>query len=344
MPAVVRTGRGTLVAFAEARAGTSDTGDIVVVAKRSTDGGRTWGKPAVVAGDGTGVQGNPCPVVDPRTGRLVLLTCGNAAHATESAIMAGHVAAADGRRVWVRHSDDDGRTFGAPRDITADAKLPHWRWYATGPGHAVALTRGPHRGRLVAAANHSTRPRPGTSDTGTEPRYYGGHCLLSDDGGTTWRVGFTDDTPDGKVNANESACAQLPDGRLYFNARNQNGTAPAVRVDAVSADGGRTLLRAYAPQPALSGPVVEGSLLQPGTGPLLFAGPRDPSRRAAMAIRTSRDGGRTWTTALTLSTAPAGYSDLVEVSATTVGLLYETGTTAPSDTITFTRIPLPALA
>ncbi|WP_329134392.1 glycoside hydrolase [Streptomyces sp. NBC_01476] len=345
VPAVVRTRRGTLVAFAEARAGSSDTGSIVVVARRSADGGRSWGPLAVVAGDGSDTHGNPAPVVDPRTGRITLLTCTNAADATEAAIMSGTVPAAAGRRVWVRHSDDDGRRFSAPREITAEAKHPGWRWYATGPGHGVAVTAGPHRGRLVVAANHSTAPPAGSADTGTgtEDKYYGGHCLLSDDGGTHWRIGFVDGTPDGVVNANESAVAELPDGSLYFNARDQNGTAPGVRVDAWSDDAGETLRRPYAPQPGLAGPVVEGSVLQPAGGPLLFAGPSDPAARAAMAVRASTDGGHSWTTVRTLSQLPAGYCDLVQSAGGEVGLLYESGTTSPYERIVFTRIPLRGL-
>ncbi|MBM9502963.1 sialidase family protein [Actinacidiphila acididurans] len=340
IPAVVRTKAGTLIAFAEARAGTSDTGEIVVVAKRSGDGGRTWGPLRLVAGDGTGTQGNPCPVADLHSGRVILLTCTNGADATETAIMAGEVEPADGRRVWVQHSDDDGATFSRPREITADVKHPDWRWYATGPGHAIALTTGPYRGRLVVPANHSTAPPAGSADTGTEPKYYGGHCLFSDDGGTTWHIGFLDDAPDGVVNANETTAAQLPDGRVYFNTRNQNGTAPGVRADALSADGGRTLLHPYAPQPGLAGTVVQGSVLQPAHGPLLFSGPADPARRAEMQLRASHDGGRTWSTVLTLSAQPAAYSDLVEITADHVGLLYETGPRTPTDTITFARIPL----
>lgn len=44
IPAVVRTPRGTLLAFAEGRRdGPGDTGDIDLVVRRSADGGRTWG-------------------------------------------------------------------------------------------------------------------------------------------------------------------------------------------------------------------------------------------------------------------------------------------------------------
>ncbi|WP_329372037.1 glycoside hydrolase [Streptomyces sp. NBC_00669] len=343
IPAVVRTARGTLVAFAEARSGSSDSATTVVVAKRSADGGRTWAAQAVVAGDGTNTHGNPAPVVDPRTGHITLLTCTNGAGVTEAEIMSGQASAADGRRVWVQHSTDDGQTFSPPREITATTKHPDWRWYATGPGHAIALETGRYRGRLVAPANHSTAPPAGSTDVGTEAKYYGGHCLLSDDGGATWRIGFVDDTPDGVVNANETAVAQLPDGTLYFNARDQNGTAPGVRVDARSRDGGARLEEPYAPQVGLAGPVVQGSLLQPAAGPLLFAGPADPDARADMAVRASTDGGRTWTSVHTLSGLPAGYSDLVQTGPDEVGLLYETGTATAYDRIAFARLPLRAL-
>ena len=344
VPALVRTAAGTLVAFAEARASGSDTGSIVVVARRSEDGGRNWGPQAVVSGDGSDTRGNPCPVLDRRTGRIVLLTCSNGADATEHQIMSGAVPAADSRRVWLQHSDDDGRSFGTPAEITADAKRPDWRWYATGPGHAIQLTSGPHQGRLVAGANHSSAPPAGSSDTGAEDRYYGGHCLLSDDGGQTWRIGFTDDNPDGVVNANESGCAQLPDGSLYFNARDQNGSAPGVRVDAHSVNNGETLLRPYAPQVELAGPVAQGSVLQPATGPLLFAGPADPDARAEMTVRASADGGHTWIAVRPLSQLPAAQSDLAQTGPDEVGLLYETGTATPYERIVFARLPLRELA
>ncbi|MRT44952.1 exo-alpha-sialidase, partial [Xylella fastidiosa subsp. multiplex] len=105
---------------------------------------------------------------------------------------------------------------------------------ATGPGHAVALTRGRHAGRLLVPANHSAAPPAGSSDTGQEAKYYGAHALYSDDGGRTWQLGFVDDSYDGTDNSNESTAAQLPDGRLYFSARDQNGSSVGNRLDTYS--------------------------------------------------------------------------------------------------------------
>jgi sialidase-1 len=342
IPATVTTDQGTVLAFAEGRHNSAgDTGNIDVVLRRSGDGGCTWGPLSVVAAGDGDTRGNPAPVVDPRTGAIVLVTSYNSGAVTEGRIMRGEVTPEQSRRVFVQRSWDDGRSFTAPRDITGEVKLPSWRWYATGPGHAVALTRGAHAGRLVIPANHSAAPAAGSTDTGQEAKYYGGHDLYSDDGGETWRLGFVDATYDGVDNANESTAAQLPDGRLYFSSRDQLGTSAGNRLDTYSSDGGASLDRPYAIQHTLDDvPVVEGSVLQlPGVGaPLLFSAPSVPNVRQGMAIWRSADGGGSFVKAVALSGEWAGYSDLVAVDGDTVGVLYETGGTSAYDTIEFRRV------
>ena len=348
IPATVVTGRGTVLAFAEGRHNSAgDTGNIDVVLRRSTDGGCTWGPTAVVAAGDGDTRGNPAPVVDPRTGAIVLVTSYNSGTVTEGQIMRGEVTPRQSRRVFVQRSWDDGRNFTPPRDITSQVKLPSWRWYATGPGHAVALTRGPHTGRLVIPANHSSAPPVGSTDTGQEAKYYGGHDLYSDDGGETWRLGFVDATYTGVNNANESSAAELPDGRLYFSSRDQLGTSTGNRLDTYSSDGGATLDRPYEVQHTLDDvPVVEGSVLQlpDADAPLLFSAPSVPNTRQGMAVWRSADAGGSFVKAVTLSGEWAGYSDLVRVGSDTVGVLYETGATSAYDTIVFRRLPTVALS
>jgi sialidase-1 len=124
-----------LLAFCEGRVGSrEDYGNIDVVLKRSTDGGRTWDPLQVVAANGDDLAGNPAPVVLD-TGRVLIVHVRNAAAATEAAIRRGEVEPEDGRRVWVQHSDDEGLTWSAPREITAQAKNRNWRWYATRSRH-----------------------------------------------------------------------------------------------------------------------------------------------------------------------------------------------------------------
>ncbi|MBZ9643022.1 sialidase family protein, partial [Streptomyces sp. PSKA30] len=150
-----------------------------------------------------------------------------------------------------------------------------------------------------------------------------------------------DDSYDGHNNANESTAAQLPDGRIYFSARDQHGTSAGNRLDSHSADGAASLERPYTVQPTLDDvPIVQGSVLHhPGAG-LLFSGPSVPTARQAMAVWRSTDGGTTFTKALTLSQQRAAYSDLVRLDRNTLGILYETGVTGTYETIEFRRLPL----
>ncbi|MHA5051556.1 sialidase family protein [Streptomyces sp. SD15] len=344
IPAVVRTASGTLLAFCEGRVDSArDHGHIDIVLKRSTDGGRTWGPLQAVANNGTDLAGNPAPVVLD-TGRVLLVHVRAAASVTEDEIRRGKVNDVDGRRVWVQHSDDDGVTWTGLQEITKSVKKAGWRWYATTPGHALQLSTG----RVVVPANHSVPPT-GT-DVGDEPQYYGGHCLLSDDRGETWSIGYVDDSATGYVNANETTAAELPDGRVYFNTRTQHSNPrppsppPGNRADAHSEDGGRTLVKPFRPQAGLAGPVCQAGVLQlRDPDLLLFSGPAAPAARALMTLRASVDNGRTWRSAFTVDGLPAAYSDLVRVDASTVGLLYETGDFGAYETITFRGVPVTEL-
>lgn len=311
IPAIVRT-NDALLAFCEGRRDSAaDSGLIDLVMKRSVDNGRTWGPLRVVSAAAECTVGNPAPVVA-HSGAIILVSVRNRADATEAAILRGD---APPRRVFVQVSRNGGASFDEPRDITDSTRRDNWAWYATGPCHGIAL----RTGRLVIPANHSV-----LSD-------YGGHCIYSDDDGITWSIGFV-----AGGGANETAVAELPDGRLYFNARNQAGGVS--RLDGYSADGGQSLQRAYQPQPQIETPVVQGSLLQVDDGPLLYSGPADPQRRRAMGIRGSIDSGETWHPVTVLGDAPAAYSDLVQLENRTIGLLFETGSASPYETISFCRL------
>lgn len=331
IPAVVRTRRGAVLAFAEGRRNSdADTGDIDIVLRRSADGGCTWGPLRVVTGAGHDTAGNPAPVADPVTGGVLLLSVRAPAAAVGGAP----------RRIRVQRSADAGVTWSAPRDITAAATLPSWDASATGPGHGLALRHGRHAGRLLVPAHHS-------SGSGAALRA-GAHALYSDDHGATWHIGYTADPADPAVRPNESTFAELPDGTVYANTRNHRGTSPFARADAYLVRGGGAIAGAFRPQPQLAGPQVEGSTLLvdgvPGHPPVLvFSGPAHPAARAVMTLRLSRDGGRTWTPGPVVTRGPAGYSDLVRLDRDTVGLLYETGARGYHDTLTFTRIPVSRL-
>lgn len=315
IPAIVKTKKGTLVAFAEGRVnGSGDAGNIDIVAKRSTDGGKTWSKIQVVQDDENKTCGNPAPVVDQRTGRIILLTCGSAHH--EGAIMDGKGT----REVYVQYSDDDGKTWSKRKDVTSQARKPEWRWYATGPCSGIQIMEGKYKGRLVIPANHSD----------PEKKYFA-HCFYSDDKGNTWKLGST-----AGLGSNESQIAELGPAKLVHNMRMQNNSK-GFRGVRYSKDGGATWTE-LEHEEELPCPRCQASLVRDYTvkDTLFFSNPAAmPRTRKGMAIRTSRDGGKTWPYKKDVYEGYSGYSNLVVLDKGTVGLLFEGGPKDLADGIAF---------
>ena len=167
IPSLLATGKGALLAFAEARKNSSkDSGDIDVVVKRSENGGRTWSPQSIVSdGGGSGdiTIGNPCPVIDHRT-RTILLPFSR-----------------NNEDVFVTVSQNDGRTWSTPLDITASVKKPGWTWYATGPGVGIQVHGGRYKGRLIIPCDHRE------DVDGRQVKV--SHVFFSDDHGKSWALG-----------------------------------------------------------------------------------------------------------------------------------------------------------
>ncbi|MET9988149.1 sialidase family protein [Streptomyces mutabilis] len=334
IPAIVRTTEGTLLAFAEGRVlDCGDAGDIDLVVKRSTDGGRTWSPLQVVNEGGGDTHGNPAPVVDRATGRVLLVETYN-----EGRTDGGNCAVPCARTPHLQYSDDDGRTWSAPRDLSADIQPPDWdSWYATGPVHGVQLTGGDHAGRLVVGVN---------AETWDGERVTANHAALvvSDDGGENWRIGATDTWPvaaDGtfRQKPSELTLTERADGSLLVSGREENGTDLGHRTQAVSRDGGDSFATPFRALPDLYTPQVQGAVLRLGDRMLLSA-PADPDRRRTMSVRSSYDGGATWDSVdrgTVVTRDWSGYSDMVAVDDATVGLMYEAGPVDARDEIRFAR-------
>ena len=315
IPSVIVTPKGTLLAFCEGRkTGRGDAGNIDLLLRRSTDGGKTWGKAQVVWDEGDNTCGNPCPVVDARTGTVWLLLTHNLRTDTEARIVGG--TSTGSRTVWVSKSTDDGATWAAPVEITKDVKKPGWTWYATGPGVGIQLKSG----RLLI-------PCDSKSDGG---KVRESHVISSDDGGKTWKIG-------GVVGpqCNESQAVELADGSVMLNMRTFRGTNR--RLVAVSPDGGETFAKAVEDQTLIE-PVCQASILRlPGKdGGILFSNPAS-TKREKMTVRLSRDEGKTWPHGKELHAGPAAYSCLTVLPDGTIGCLYERGSKSPYEEITFAR-------
>lgn len=328
IPALVKAPDGTLLAFAEARRqGCNDFGDIDIVLKSSRDNGLNWTPQPLAADNGPMQVGNPAPVfdlTDPRypNGRLFLFY--NTGVASEQEVRNGKAI----REVWYKTSLDAGLTWSEPVNITAQVNRPNkpamnpayafaedWRSYANTPGHALQLSRGRFRGRLFVAANHSAGP--------PQPQFrdYRAHGFFSDDHGQTWHL-----TPDvNYAGSNESTAAELPDGTVLMNSRNQSSDVKRRIMARLNKRGTRWKSVAFADD--LPDPVCEGAMIsfqQPnGKRVLLFSNPNSESKREKLTVRASADNGKSWTLVREIYAGSSAYSDLVIQQDGQIGVLFE---------------------
>ncbi len=332
IPALVETADGSLLAFAEARKenqGDPGNGDIDLVMKRSQDRGATWSAMVVVDDPGEKWSAsNPTPVLDRSNGRLWIAynrwRPGKGTFDSRPGT--------DDNQTWLRFSDDNGRTWSQPRDITRDARdFENWGAIFLGPGGAIQT----RSGRLLLP---SSRCPESCSAMAAVPGWQGSlylmqaYAIYSDDHGATWKRGellpaLTD----------ENQFVELTDGAVMVDARQGNGDR---RWIAVSQDGGTHWQR---PQPGqLVSPVATSieryTLKSAGADRdrLLWTGILGPGRKH-LVVRVSYDEGQTWTNERTIYGGLAAYSDLAALQDGTVGLLWERGVSALSQYITFTR-------
>ncbi|SEO72295.1 LamG-like jellyroll fold domain-containing protein [Actinacidiphila rubida] len=347
IPALVRTKAGSLLAFAEAREAPScgDRGDIDIVVRRSVNDGRTWGPVRVVpAGDvapqagGTAqagaavTRGNAAPVVDLRSGRISLLSTSNPANSSYPRIP------------WVQDSTDDGLTWSAPRRIGADlgAGTASGTWWATGPGHGIQLTEGPHAGRLVVGA-HQVQASTG--------KYFGGYLYLDPqaDGSGEWKAAAATGTA--SPEPSEVAVAEQSGGDVRLVARDEAKGPRLTAVSTTPADAATPSVPAFAAGGgALTPPGatdVQASVLRlhtaaaDGVDELLMAAPANAGRNDMTLW--SACGGSWRGTGTAVSASRGGYSDLALLQDGEIGLLYEGGSTYSMQEIRFDRFAESAL-
>ncbi len=314
IPAIVKTKKNTLIAFIEGRVnGIGDAGNIDLVSKRSTDGGKTWGPMITVHDDGNHTCGNPAPVVDPRNGYIYMISCGSTGSEHEN------LHNIKPREVYFQVSKDDGLTWSKPVNISKQAKKPEWGWFATGPCNAIIVREGKYKGRIVVPSNMSEMAEVEQNGEMVKKPVYRGSCFYSDDLGKTWKIGDTAD--DG---ANESSIAEVKPNLLVQNFRMQDH-GQARRWQRYSEDGGKTWTK-IEKQDDLYCPRCQGSIIRDYTQKetLYFSNPAKWGRNN-MTIYRSKDGGKTWNDSILVHEGPASYSNIVDCSPEYIGILYEGG-------------------
>ena len=245
-----------LLGWTEFYAGSgADHGPARISGKRSSDAGRTWGdKYTLVENDGG------CNVMEVNflrlgDGRIALFYCQKNSENADC-------------RVMMRTSSDEGRTFGEPRQLSADGK-----YTGLTNGRCIRLKSG----RILLEAWEA-----GDS-----------YCYLSDDDGQTWRESQRIKPGDGSW---EPACIELKDGRVLMLTR----TGLGGQYQSLSADGGATWSEPVLSQ--LVGTAAPVSISRiPTTGDLLAIWNHNPGtadaqnrNRNPLTAAISRDEGQTW--------------------------------------------------
>lgn len=319
IPALVCTNEGTLLAACDARA--DKPGDapnnIDLALKRSEDLGETWSDVQILVDDGGDMAaGDPCMLVDRETGTIWIVydhiyptmdeLLRRDPHRAEGAREEWH-----GRVVFLHavRSDDDGRTWSEPIDLTPQVKHPDWVAAMAGPGMGITMSTG----RLIC---------PGYRRHSSNFEQDGAHVYFSDDHGETWQVG---ETPSPKTN--ESQVVELADGRLMTNMRTPRGHG--CRMVATSDDGGETWSEAR-DEPTLIEPACQASFIRwtseaagADRNRLLFSNPASVEQRTDMTVRLSYDEGQTWPVARRLAGDYCSYSCMAALPDGTVGILFE---------------------
>ncbi|MCP4194460.1 MAG: exo-alpha-sialidase, partial [Planctomycetaceae bacterium] len=205
----------------------ADRGEIEILMRRSTDGGETFSPPFQVAHLGPRLPRNPVlppgkegkdmggpdeqtvhnPVaIATRSGRIHLVYC------------------VEYMRCFIIHSDDDGKTWSPPREITKALNTCRtaidWQAIATGPGHGIELAS---KRLIVPVWLADYRPTSTTKGVAT--------TIVSDDGGTTWS---TEEIS--IIGGNEANVVELSNGSVMLTAR--NGDPRQRRLVSFSDDGG----------------------------------------------------------------------------------------------------------
>lgn len=324
IPAIVKTTKGTLLAFAEGRKkGCSDTGDIDLLLKRSFDGGASWSEIIMVWDDKGNTCGNPAPVVDETTGHIVLLSTWNLGEDQEKQIING--TSKDTRRVFVLKSVDEGQSWSDPKEITSDVKKDNWTWYATGPCNGIQLKSKKYKNRLVIPCDFI--------EAGTKKHF--SHSIYSDDRGETWKLGGVTESDQ----VNECTVAELSNGDLMLNMRNYSPLR--VRQVAISKDGGQSWEK-QKEELALEEPICQGSLIafksKKGKYILAFSNPANPKGRTNMTVKLSYDNGKTWKQKQLVYEGPSAYSNLVILPNGNIACLYEGGVKSAYESIVFKEL------
>ncbi|MDX1284156.1 MAG: sialidase family protein, partial [Draconibacterium sp.] len=227
-------------------------------------------------------------------------------------------------------SEDDGKTWSEPINITSQIKDPKWHLILQGPGKGITTSDG----TLVFPAQFKDENQIPHST-----------IIYSKNHGKTWKIGSGP-----KPETTEAQVIELNDGSLMLNMRDDRNREDKSETNGrsvfVTKDLGKNWIEHPTSNSALPEPTCMGSLIKEEfevDGQMrklvLFSNPNSKYRREKMTIKTSFEDGKNWPTEYHLlldEMGGRGYSCMTKIDDKHLGILYE-GSQAD---LTFQIIPV----
>ena len=233
--------------------------------------------------------------------------------------------------LWMSYSDDDGKTWSAPKDITYGIRKDWMHFLGTGPGTGIALHSGPHKGRLVI-------PAYTTNNVSYLSGSQSSRVIYSDDHGETWNAGeaVNDNRPVGNQTIHsstmnnpgaqntESTVVQLNNGDLKLFMRGLTGDLQV----ATSKDGGATWekdVKRYADVKDVYVQMSAIHTVQNGKEYIVLSNAGGPGRYNGLVhvARVEANGDLTWLKHNPIQSGKFAYNSLQDLGNGEFGLLYE---------------------
>ncbi|MEZ6195309.1 MAG: exo-alpha-sialidase [Planctomycetota bacterium] len=184
IPGLATTAKGTLIAVYDLRHGGAGDlpADIDVGMSRSVDGGRSWEPTRTIIDMGSDPDwrqdgvGDPSILVDRRSNTIWVAALWSHGDRGWTGSGPGLEPTQTGQLVLVK-SEDDGKTWSRPINITKQVKRPEWTLLLQGPGKGIRMKDG----TLVFPAQYRDSVEKGRIPHST--------IISSRNGGRSWRAG-----------------------------------------------------------------------------------------------------------------------------------------------------------
>ena len=234
--------------------------------------------------------------------------------------------------LWMSYSDDDGKTWSAPQDITPMVKADWMKFLGVGPGTGITLHTGPHKGRIIV-------PTYTTNQTNHLNGSQSSRVIYSDDHGKTWHMGggvndhrtLTDGTViDSSTMSNyyaqntESSVVQLNNGDIKLFMRGLTGDLQV----ATSKDGGVTWendIKRYADVKDVYVQLTAIHTMHDGKEYIVLSNAGGPGRFNGLVhlARVEENGELTWLKHNPIQSGKFAYNSIQDLGNGEYGLLYE---------------------